>query len=936
MTCAFRLQRLCVRSLCFAVLLAVTCSCNCLFGQLLFVPNNNDETLATYIINGAAGNLTEVIPRLQTPGYPTAVTVEPRGKFLYVAESAGQFGGNSVAGYAISPATGALSKVPNSPFAVGGNPIGLSVDPAGKFLYVVNQGGTSVNGFAINTLFGSLTPVPGTQAAAGLAPTGVLVDATGKFLYVTSQGSNAVFAHAIDPGTGALTPIAGSPFPTGAGPSRLTEDAAGKFLFVTNQGGNSVSVYTINATTGALTPVSGSPFPAGTGPTAVGVDPGGNFAYVANGSGDNLSAYSINRSSGALTPLPGSPFSSPRAPYGVLFDPTGQFVYVPNLVSNNVSAFAFNSTSGALTPVPGSPFAAGGGPQRPAAVQFSPPILPPVVAQSALNSASYALPGLPNYGVAQGSMFVVFGQNLGPAAVQQATSFPLPTQLAGTSVTVTVGGVTKNAIMVYTYLTQVAAILPSATPVGDGFVTVTYNNRASATAPIHVVRGSVGLFTRNQAGSGPAIVQNYNSGSDQPLNGLTQSAHPGQTLILWATGLGPVAFDETQPPLVQNVRTDVTVWVGAKSAPVSYSGRSPQFPGVDQINFTLPADVPLGCYVPLALQLGTTPPVMSNFATIAITAQGSVCSDPHGLAAADLALLQTGGGLNIGWIQLLRMNVAANVPGLGSGTGLVDSGWAEFFRWNAATGLSDQGLDIFTGRGTSFGGCSVYTFAPGGSGYIPPRSAFLNAGPGLSLTGPNGSRPLVLDRSGYYDAHKALGAMMPALSGLGDSNHPLAAPFLEPGTITVADGAGGSGVGSFTAALTIPASPVPLAWTNLDAIAASGINRSQGLTFTWTGGDASSEYAAIAGAVFLPDMLSKVVQAASAFVCTQRMDSGRFTVPSWVLSALPASTPGDGTSGMLMAGRAPLLSPSVKFTAPGLDIGYLTFTVSNGRYVAYQ
>ena len=32
-----------------------------------------------------------------------------------------------------------------------------------------------------------------------------------------------------------------------------------------------------------------------------------------------------------------------------------------------------------------------------------------------LNAASYALPGLPHSGIAQGSLFVVTGQDLGPA-----------------------------------------------------------------------------------------------------------------------------------------------------------------------------------------------------------------------------------------------------------------------------------------------------------------------------------------------------------------------------------------------------------------------------------------------------------------------------------------------------------------------------------------
>ena len=67
-----------------------------------------------------------------------------------------------------------------------------------------------------------------------------------------------------------------------------------------------------------------------------------------------------------------------------------------------------------------------------------------------VNAASYALSGLPNSGIPQGGMFIVFGTNLGPATLQNATSFPLPTDLVGTSISVTVSGTTTEAIMIYT------------------------------------------------------------------------------------------------------------------------------------------------------------------------------------------------------------------------------------------------------------------------------------------------------------------------------------------------------------------------------------------------------------------------------------------------------------------------------------------------------
>src|SRR5207248_3312604 len=89
-----------------------------------------------------------------------------------------------------------------------------------------------------------------------------------------------------------------------------------------------------------------------------------------------------------------------------------------------------------------------------------------------LNSASYVGAGFANSGIAQGSLFLVFGSGLGPAAIQ-STGFPLPKQLGGTSMKVTVNGTTVDALMVYSLASQLAAVLPSSTPTGTGTITVT-------------------------------------------------------------------------------------------------------------------------------------------------------------------------------------------------------------------------------------------------------------------------------------------------------------------------------------------------------------------------------------------------------------------------------------------------------------------------------
>jgi hypothetical protein len=209
----------------------------------------------------------------------------------------------------------------------------------------------------------------------------VTVDPSGKFAYVVNVCLNLSFgcvpngtvsAYTIDSTTGALSPVPGSPFATGADPESVAVDPSGKFAYVTSYSGT-VSVYTINSITGDLIPAPGSPFAANLSPVSVAVDPSGKFAYVANYCGNGgcsigaVSAFNINTTTGALTPVPGSPYATGAVPNTVAVDPSGKFVYVASQCAVGscsrgigiVSAYAINSASGALTPVIGSPFFAG-------------------------------------------------------------------------------------------------------------------------------------------------------------------------------------------------------------------------------------------------------------------------------------------------------------------------------------------------------------------------------------------------------------------------------------------------------------------------------------------------------------------------------------------------------------------------------------------------
>jgi uncharacterized protein (TIGR03437 family) len=220
--------------------------------------------------------------------------------------------------------------------------------------------------------------------------------------------------------------------------------------------------------------------------------------------------------------------------------------------------------------------------------------------------------------IAQGSIFIVKGSNLSAAGYTPFAA-PRPTVSSdGVKVTFTpaAGGTRTDAYLVYLYnqdgVNQIACILPSTVAVGSYNVTVT-NGTASAPFVSQVVLNKVELFTQDSTGKGQASVQNYISATVVDLNrqttgasnGVTFSpAHPGQTLIAWGTGLGGYAAgDNTASPVFDFSKTlNIQAVVGGVSIPVLYAGRA-GYAGEDQINFTLPANVPTGCAVSLEISV---------------------------------------------------------------------------------------------------------------------------------------------------------------------------------------------------------------------------------------------------------------------------------------------------------------------------------------------
>ncbi|HEV2117610.1 MAG TPA: hypothetical protein VGR48_16370, partial [Terriglobales bacterium] len=124
---------------------------------------------------------------------------------------------------------------------------------------------------------------------------------------------------------------------------------------------------------------------------------------------------------------------------------------------------------------------------------------------SVANAASNLPQGLPNSGIAQGSIFIVKGTGLGPDTIAFAQTAFQSSTLAGSSISVTVGSTTVNALMYYASAAQLAALLPSNTPTGSGTLTVTYSGTASSTFAVQVVANNIGIFSFSQDGQGLAI-----------------------------------------------------------------------------------------------------------------------------------------------------------------------------------------------------------------------------------------------------------------------------------------------------------------------------------------------------------------------------------------------------------------------------------------------
>ncbi len=213
--------------------------------------------------------------------------------------------------------------------------------------------------------------------------------------------------------------------------------------------------------------------------------------------------------------------------------------------------------------------------------------------------------------IAPGGLISVYGNQLSP--INMATSqIPLPTALANSCLSVNgqpvpilfVSPNQVNAQMPFQASGNVTLILRTPGGQSDNYNLVIQPNAPS------VFLASVGSDVNV-----PTIVRNDD-------NQLVSPSHPihrksDTALVIYLTGLGPTspAVETGQPapssPLAYTI-TQPTVTLGGTSLPVLYSGLAPGMVGVDQINVSVPFNVPEGMSVPLVIkqaEVSTSVPV---------------------------------------------------------------------------------------------------------------------------------------------------------------------------------------------------------------------------------------------------------------------------------------------------------------------------------------
>jgi uncharacterized protein (TIGR03437 family) len=193
------------------------------------------------------------------------------------------------------------------------------------------------------------------------------------------------------------------------------------------------------------------------------------------------------------------------------------------------------------------------------------------------------------------SMAAAFGENLANSTAA-ATTLPLPTTLAGTTVKVKdAEGTERNAPLFFVSPGQINYLLPTGTRVGLASITVLKGEAIAATGTLPVTGVAPGLFSANASGAGvaAAVALRVRANGSQSIEPISRFDEQTGRFVALPLDLGP---EGEQVFLIlfgtgfrgRSALEAVTATIGDEEAEVLFASGLAGFAGLDQANVRLP------------------------------------------------------------------------------------------------------------------------------------------------------------------------------------------------------------------------------------------------------------------------------------------------------------------------------------------------------------
>ncbi len=526
---------------------------------------------------------------------PTAVAVDRQGN-AYVCDTQNHrvrkiAPSGIITAFAGSGALGSSGDGGPAVAASMNEPLGIAVDAMGN-VYIADSQNNKVRVVTpdgkINTFAGTGQDTYGgdggaAQQAAIYFPAGLAVDAAGN-VYIADVGNARV--RRVNASDGKINTIAGNGFIGFGGdggaakdamlnaPIGVAVDGAGNVYFTDYGNGR---VRRVRASDNTITTIAGTGINGYNGdnvnaltaylnfPLQLALDAAGDL-YIADQGNHRIRKITISTNVITTVVGIGTPGASgdggvPTAaqlsfPFGLAFDAAGN-LFLADTNNHRIRRTRLTSEIGLATSV---------------------------------SAASYVQAG----DLASESISAAFGTNLAITA-QSAITLPLPTALAGTTVTVRDNlGVARLAPLFYVSPQQINYQIPNGT--ANGIATVLVNSASGTTSSgtVNITAVAPGLFAANSDGQGvaAALVQRNRADGQVSYEPVARFDATLNKQVPMPIELGP---EGDQVFLVlygtgfrfRSALANTSATVGGESAPLLYAGPAPGYIGLDQVNLRL-------------------------------------------------------------------------------------------------------------------------------------------------------------------------------------------------------------------------------------------------------------------------------------------------------------------------------------------------------------